>query len=115
MLDASLREDFGFKHILWVYSGRRGVHCWVCDSTARILSNEARSAIAHFLTIVSGGEASSKKVAGLEHPIHFSVQRAFDILEPIFIEKIIGEEGQKLLSDRENWKKVSFFNKYDVF
>jgi DNA primase small subunit len=51
VMEKGLREDFGFKHIAWFYSGRRGIHAWVCDEKARTLSNEARSAVASYFEV----------------------------------------------------------------
>lgn len=44
-----LRSEFGFEHMLPVYSGRRGGHLWVCDKRACMLSDGARRAIVDFL------------------------------------------------------------------
>ncbi|XP_028115476.1 DNA primase small subunit-like isoform X3 [Camellia sinensis] len=63
VIDTTLRDDFGFNHVLWVYSGRRGVHCWVCDEKARRLNNEQRAAIADYFRVYKGNENSHKKVS----------------------------------------------------
>ncbi|NXI25270.1 PRI1 primase, partial [Sterrhoptilus dennistouni] len=48
-------EDLGVRHRLWVYSGRRGVHCWVCDDAVRKWSPALRAAAVEYLSLVKVG------------------------------------------------------------
>uniref|UniRef100_A0A7N6AEG7 DNA primase n=1 Tax=Anabas testudineus TaxID=64144 RepID=A0A7N6AEG7_ANATE len=83
ILNRALRDDFGFQHLLWVYSGRRGVHCWVCDEAARKLSVAARSAVAEYLSLVKGGDETVKKVV-LTDPIHPFIRESLTVVEHYF-------------------------------
>lgn len=69
VVDSALREDFGFEHILWVYSGRRGAHAWVSDKRAREMSDDRRKAVAGYLAVITGGAQSGKKV-NVRRPLH---------------------------------------------
>lgn len=45
VVSRALEEGWGYKRLLWVYSGRRGVHLWVCDKVAMMLSDEERQTL----------------------------------------------------------------------
>ncbi|KAF4126004.1 DNA primase small subunit [Geosmithia morbida] len=83
VVDVALREDFGFRHIMWVYSGRRGVHAWVCDKKVRSMDDQKRRAIAGYLEVVKGGSQSGKKV-NVRRPLHPHLVRSLDILKDHF-------------------------------
>jgi DNA primase small subunit len=105
VLDKAIKEDFGFKHTVWIFSGRRGIHCWVCDAAARKLSDPARSAVVEYLSAVAGGDHTTQKCK-LKQPLHPSLQRAKALLEPFFLTEIIGEKGQRILCEPEHWEKL---------
>ncbi|MQL91817.1 hypothetical protein Taro_024436 [Colocasia esculenta] len=105
VIDTALRDDFGFSHILWVYSGRRGVHCWVCDGRARRLSNEQRAAVADYFHVYKGNENSLKKVSFMGPTLHpFLVRSYMDVLKWFFEEKLL--PSQNLFATEERYQKI---------
>lgn len=116
VMDSVLRADFGFKHVLWVYSGRRGVHGWVCDAGARQLADEVRAALVGFCSVYRGSEAAAAAgdngapaattttpegisrvrlaTGSTRHP---SVERAYQILRRAWETRVLPAQG--LLDD----------------
>ncbi|XP_062975812.1 DNA primase small subunit [Elgaria multicarinata webbii] len=103
IIDRALVEDFGIKHRLWVYSGRRGVHCWVCDDSVRKWSSALRSAAVEYLTVVKGGEETVKKVT-LPSNIHPFISESIDVLTLYFEEYAL--VGQDILGSKDSYEKV---------
>jgi len=111
VMDEGLREDFGFQHVAWFYSGRRGVHAWICDESARELSDTGRAAVASYFEINMSPNMNMKKNSqnnnfGLRVPLHPSLERAHSILEPLFIRDILPKSGHGILASPDEWNNL---------
>lgn len=96
-------EDFNFEHILWVFSGRRGIHCWVCDKTARHLDGKNRNAVAEYLNLFTSQNSSNRVILPSER-MHHCMKRAHRIVESYFDEICIND--QNLFGSIDGRKKL---------
>ncbi|CAJ0961390.1 unnamed protein product, partial [Mesorhabditis belari] len=131
ILDKILEEDFGFVARMWVFSGRRGVHCWIGDVQARQLNNSQRQAVAEYLSLFSGDKMNvnfgGKKVRSqILHPmVNFAYKCALQselfqsllfeqqwlsdsrldfLLQQIEDEEVVGQITKSFkLKDSERW------------
>ncbi|KAH6599072.1 hypothetical protein BASA50_003282 [Batrachochytrium salamandrivorans] len=104
IIHRALKDDFGFKHILWVFSGRRGVHCWVSDERARKLTVEARRSIVSYLEIIHGGDSMAQKVNLKNTQLHPSLATAYEVCLHHFPSLLL--DDMTILSTPEQWNKV---------
>ncbi|OQR68065.1 DNA primase small subunit-like [Tropilaelaps mercedesae] len=100
-LHAALTEDFGYKHLLWVYSGRRGIHCWVADRTSREMPSSCRSAVTNYLDVLTETNPKRPKIVLKMHP---SLERAVDIMREYMDDMVVHK--QKWADSTEWWAKI---------
>lgn len=75
-----------------MFSGRRGIHCWVCDKTARHLDNKNRNAVAEYLNLFTQ-QNSASRVTVTGDRMHHSMKRAHDICAAYFEEICINDQN----------------------
>jgi len=102
VLDHLLRAWLGFTTLLWVYSGRRGVHCWVCDCRARQLTAKERAAIVEFIRICP---VKAGKMGSASQPMHPSTAAVYQtVIEPAWLPML--EEQGLLGSGPSTWDPI---------
>uniref|UniRef100_A0A915E623 DNA primase n=1 Tax=Ditylenchus dipsaci TaxID=166011 RepID=A0A915E623_9BILA len=102
VLERLLRGHFGFRHMLWVFSGRRGVHCWVADEKARKLPNRGREALAKYLSYDKSSSAISK------YRVHPMAEHSYrTIMDSGEMDKLVFE--QKWLEGEVQWTPILKF------
>ncbi|KAF9467308.1 hypothetical protein BDZ94DRAFT_1185702 [Collybia nuda] len=95
VIDQGIREQFGYEHLLWVYSGRRGIHLWISDKEAMELTDDQRKAIVGWMTVIHGGKESSKKLSIRlnSRSLPPSLKSALDHLAAIFSDLILADQN----------------------
>ena len=106
ILNKLIRKTFGFKHLLWVFSGRRGIHCWVSDESARKLTNDQRAALARYVQVHVGGKTLEDVRLTIERDLqhnwmHPTIQEVLSDVESAFSRIVLNPDNANNLSNKQ--------------
>lgn len=87
-----------------MYSGRRGIHCWISDQAALALTDDQRRGIVGFLEVVKGGAHQHKKV-DLPRPLHPTLKRTMETLITSPFNRVILED-QDCFRHETGWEAL---------
>ncbi|KAM6502420.1 prim-pol domain containing protein [Amanita muscaria] len=92
VLDGAIRDNFGYQNLLWVYSGRRGIHLWISDSEALSLTDDHRKALVEFVSMNLGGETGNKRLNIRSKNVPPSIRHAADMLNQKFPDLVLADQ-----------------------
>lgn len=106
VLHDTLVHQFGFRQLLWVYSGRRGIHLWISDTQAMDLTDDQRRALVSALTVVEGGKEMAKKVnvRPSNKPLPPLLWGALSTLRTLFSPLVL--DDQDCFGPEEGWEML---------
>jgi DNA primase small subunit len=110
-IDETMKEDFGFKDMKWFFSGRRGVHGWVMQEDTRYLTNEQRTAILNYLTMINDPSRSQslEEIPNEARPLR---NRIYSLLVKPYIEFVFLQDLENPFLQCQNCK--SKFRAYNL-
>ena len=104
VLDAFLRDSMRFQSVLWFYSGRRGVHCWVCDNDIGKARDWMRANLADYIA----DQTKHLRTATADLSVFFRNNIIERELFPLF--RLVVEEQQLFRVDE---RREKFFTGWD--
>ena len=63
---------------MYVFSGGRGMHIWVCDERARKMSDQVRKSSVDYLEVVTANDKANSLLADGVFKPHFEMRKLHD-------------------------------------
>lgn len=94
-IDKTMREDFGYSNIVWIFSGRRGVHGWILDREPRTFDQQLRVAILNYLTMIHD-DKRSQAIEEIPSEAKLLRNRIYSIIARSFLAKATPKQLQEI-------------------